>query len=111
MYERNFYDYPISLNSNTIKNLGIFRFIKIGLSYLKALALKKEENTLEDFFINRFGYELYTTFFRDYTEKVWGVPCNKIDALFGHQRIKGLSINSVIKHMIKKLLVILTQKM
>ncbi len=103
LYERKFYDYPISLNSNTIKNLGLNRFVKIGFSYVKSLIFKKEENTLEDFFINRFGYELYITFFKDYTYKVWGVPCNKIDALFGHQRIKGLSISSVIIHMIKKL--------
>lgn len=103
LYERNFYDYPISLNIDTIKNLGVLRFIKIGFSYLKSLIYKREENTLEDFFINRFGYELYATFFRDYTHKVWGVPCNKIDALFGHQRIKGLSIKTVLIHMLKKL--------
>ncbi len=102
LYERKFYDYPVSLNTTTIKNLGIVRFIKIGLSYIKASILKKEEKTLEDFFINRFGYELYITFFRDYTQKVWGVPCNKIDALFGHQRVKGLSITSVLIHMLKK---------
>lgn len=102
LYERNFYDYPISLNKTTIKNLGLIRFIKIGFSYLKSLVSKREENTLEDFFINRFGYELYATFFRDYTKKVWGVPCSKIDALFGHQRIKGLSISSVLIHMLKK---------
>ncbi len=102
LYERNFYDYPVTLNKTTIKNLGIKRFIKIGLSYIKASIFKKDEKTLEDFFINRFGYELYITFFRDYTEKVWGVPCNKIDALFGHQRVKGLSITSVLLHMLKK---------
>jgi len=102
LYERNFYDYPVSLNSNTIKNLGFKRFIKIGLSYLKSSIFKREEKTLEDFFINRFGYELYATFFKDYTHKVWGVPCDKIDALFGHQRVKGLSISSVILHMLKK---------
>lgn len=103
LYERNFYDYPVSLNKTTIKNLGLTRFVKIGFSYLRSLIFKRKENTLEDFFINRFGYELYATFFRDYTEKVWGVPCSEIDALFGHQRIKGLSISSVLIHMIKKL--------
>lgn len=102
LYERDFYDYPVTLNKTTIKNLGLTRFIKIGFSYLKAAIFKRDEKTLEDFFINRFGYELYATFFRDYTEKVWGVPCNKIDALFGHQRIKGLSISSVLLHMLKK---------
>jgi len=102
LYERNFYDYPVALNKNTIKNLGIVRFFKIGFSYLKSVLFKRDEKTLEDFFINRFGYELYATFFRDYTHKVWGVPCNQIDALFGHQRVKGLSIRSVLWHMIKK---------
>jgi protoporphyrinogen oxidase len=102
LYERNFYDYPIALNKTTIQNLGLIRFFKIGFSYLKSVIFKKDEKTLEDFFINRFGYELYATFFKDYTHKVWGVPCDKIDALFGHQRVKGLSIRSVLWHMIKK---------
>ena len=47
---------------------------------------------LEQFLINRFGRELYLTFFKSYTEKVWGVPCDKISAEWGAQRIKGLSI-------------------
>ena len=53
--------------------------LKIGLSYLKVKILpKRKENSLEDFMINRFGVELYKTFFKEYTEKLWGVPCNKI---------------------------------
>lgn len=105
LYQRKFYDYPVSLNQNTIKNLGFAKIFKIGLSYLKSLVIKKEEKNLEDFFINRFGQELYETFFKDYTEKVWGVPCTQIDALFGHQRIKGLSIIKVLAHGLKKLFV------
>ena len=75
LFEGKFYDYPISLNLNTISNLGIFRVAKIGVSYIKARLFPiRNEQSLEDFFINRFGHELYQTFFRDYTEKVWGVP-------------------------------------
>ncbi len=51
----------------------------------------KPEKTLEQFLINRFGSELYLTFFKSYTEKVWGVPCDQISAEWGAQRIKGLS--------------------
>ncbi|MFA5194842.1 MAG: hypothetical protein WC401_03485, partial [Bacteroidales bacterium] len=61
----------------------------------------KNVKTLEDFFINRFGRELYNTFFRDYTEKVWGVPCNKIAADWGAQRIKELSVTRAILHALK----------
>lgn len=103
LYERKFYDYPVSLNKTTISNLGLLKMIKIGCSYLKAQLIKQEENNLEDFFINRFGKELYETFFKDYTHKVWGVPCTQIDALFGHQRIKGLSISKVLLHAFKKI--------
>ena len=105
LYQRKLYDYPISLNQNTIKNLGLKKIFKIGLSYLRSRIIKKEEKNLEDFFINRFGKELYQTFFKDYTQKVWGVPCTKIDALFGHQRIKGLSVTKVLIHGLKKLFV------
>ena len=62
----------------------------------------KHEKTLEDFIVNRFGRALYETFFRDYTYKVWGVPCNKIAADCGAQRIKGLSVTRVLAHAIKK---------
>src|SRR6185436_16055433 len=51
-----------------------------------------------DFLINRFGWELYGLFFKDYTEKVWGVPCNEISAEWGAQRIKGVSISKAIQH-------------
>ncbi|PIU58440.1 MAG: hypothetical protein COS89_00380 [Deltaproteobacteria bacterium CG07_land_8_20_14_0_80_38_7] len=102
-YLRNFFDYPISLNVNTFKNLGIKRTVKIGFSYIKAsLAPIKKEVSLEDFLINRFGNELYKTFFRDYTEKVWGIECNKIPAEWGAQRIKGVSISKAVIHALKK---------
>ena len=103
-YEGKFYDYPVSLSLQTIRNLGLWRMFKIGLSYIKArLSPIKPESNLEQFFINRFGYELYTTFFRDYTEKVWGVPCTEITAEWGAQRIKGLSITKAIAHAVKQI--------
>ncbi|MCK9182755.1 MAG: NAD(P)/FAD-dependent oxidoreductase [Fibrobacteraceae bacterium] len=105
LYTRKLFDYPVSLNAQTIRNLGFWRMAKIGASYLKVCALpKREEKSLEDFMINRFGVELYRTFFRDYTEKVWGIPCNKISADWGAQRIKGLSIAKTVLHAFKALL-------
>lgn len=99
---RKFFNYPISLNFNTFSNLGLQRNVKIGFSYLKtSITPINEEKSLEDFFINRFGRELYLTFFKDYTEKVWGVPCNEIRADWGAQRVKGLSIKKAITHAIK----------
>ncbi|WP_163337915.1 NAD(P)/FAD-dependent oxidoreductase [Desulfopila sp. IMCC35008] len=99
---RSFFDYPISLKWSTFKNLGFLRLIKIGWTYvlIKLQPIKNEKN-LEEFLINRFGKELYNTFFKDYTEKVWGVPCSKIPADWGAQRIKGLSISKTLIHAIK----------
>lgn len=100
---RNFFDYPLSLNYKILKGLGLVRLIRIGLSYIKAsLHPIKDEKTLEDFLINRFGVELYKTFFKDYTEKVWGVPCSSIKPEWGAQRIKGLSVTKAIMHALKK---------
>ena len=101
---RSFFDYPISLNRATISNLGVCRIIKIGWAYLwiQIFPIKKID-TLENFFINRFGKELYKTFFKDYTEKVWGVTCSEINANWGAQRIKKLSIKRVLLHAIKSL--------
>lgn len=104
LFLRKLFDYPVSLNGDTIRNLGLWRMFKIGMSYLKVQLLPaRKENSLEDFMINRFGVELYRTFFRDYTEKVWGVPCNKISPDWGGQRIKGLSITKTVVHALKQI--------
>lgn len=105
LYLRKFFDYPIRLSKTTLLNLGFVRVIKIMVSYLKAVLFKqKPEKTLEDFLINRFGKELYNTFFKSYTEKVWGVPCNEISKEWGTQRIKGLSVTKTLIHAVKTLL-------
>ena len=104
-YLRRFFDYPVKLNLNTIKNLGLARIAKMGFTYMGARAFPRpSEDTLEDFLVNRFGTELYRTFFRDYTEKVWGVPCSEINSEWGGQRIKGLSVTSALKHALVSML-------
>jgi protoporphyrinogen oxidase len=104
-YLRRFFEYPISLTKDTLLKLGLWRTFKIGVSYIhSALFPLKPEETLEHFFINRFGRELYNTFFKSYTEKVWGVPCNRISAEWGAQRIKGLSVWSTLIHAWGKML-------
>src|SRR5882672_3594103 len=98
-YRRRFFDYPLTLNASTVKNLGLIEAFKIGLSYSRAqLKSRSPETTLEDFLINRFGNRLYRIFFKDYNEKVWGVPCEEISAEWGAQRIKGLSVAKAIAH-------------
>jgi protoporphyrinogen oxidase len=100
---RKFFDYPISLSQDTLRNLGALRTLRIGASYARsAIFPYKNEQNLEQFFINRFGRELYETFFKSYTEKVWGVPCQEISAEWGAQRVKGLSVTKTITHFLKK---------
>lgn len=102
-YLRRFFDYPVSLNWGTIANLGPVRIAHIGASYLASRLFPiATEKSLEDFFINRFGKVLYRTFFKDYTEKVWGVPCDQIKPEWGAQRIKGLSISRALGHAFRK---------
>jgi protoporphyrinogen oxidase len=98
-YRRRFFDYPLKLNASTLSNMGFLETLRIGLSYSKAqLRRRSPEVSLEDFFVNRFGERLYRTFFKDYTEKVWGVSCKEISAEWGAQRIKGLSVTKAIAH-------------
>lgn len=101
---KQFFDYPISLSGDTLRRLGPVKVAKIGVSYVRArLFPVKNERSLEDFFINRFGRELYETFFKDYTEKVWGVPCREISSEWGAQRVKGLSVSKTLLHALRKL--------
>jgi protoporphyrinogen oxidase len=102
---RKFFKYPISLSPRTLLNLGLIRAIRIIWSYLMAkLKPIKPELSLRDFLINRFGQELYLTFFRSYTEKVWGVPCHQIKAEWGAQRIKGLDLRKAIFNQVRALI-------
>ena len=101
-YRNKFFSYPISLSLTTIKNLGLTEMFSIGTSFLKAKFSPREEKTLEDFMINRFGQKLYETFFRDYTTKVWGRTPQEIGADWGAQRIKGLSLGKTILDFVKK---------
>ncbi|KKS96874.1 MAG: UDP-galactopyranose mutase [Candidatus Giovannonibacteria bacterium GW2011_GWA1_43_15] len=99
------FDYPITLNAGTFFNLGLTRIIKIVVSYIKVRIFPvSPEINLEDLFINRFGKELYLTFFKSYTEKVWGIPCSKIKSEWGVQRIKGLSFTKAIYTAIKSII-------
>lgn len=98
-YRRRFFDYPLRLNAASLRNMGLRETLQVALSYGHArLAPRRPENTLEDFFVNRFGERLYRTFFKDYTEKVWGVPCRDISSEWGAQRIKGLSVTRALAH-------------
>ncbi len=101
-YMKKFFSYPVTLSRDTIKKLGLLKMSGIFFSYLRTKLLpRRTENSLEDFFINRFGKNLYNTFFKDYTEKVWGVACNQIPASWGEQRIKELSVSKAVLHALK----------
>ena len=93
-----FYSYPLSLG-RALFNLGAVESFLIVLSYLQAQVWPhSEEKTFEQWVSNRFGHRLYATFFRTYTEKVWGIPCHKIQADWAAQRIKGLSLIAVLSN-------------
>lgn len=98
-YLRSFFDYPVKMSMQTIRNLGLWRTVRAGLSYIAATIAPRKEQSLEDFYINRFGKVLYGMFFEDYTEKVWGVHPSRLSADWGAQRVKGLSIMAVLKDM------------
>ncbi|MFH1269176.1 MAG: NAD(P)/FAD-dependent oxidoreductase, partial [Planctomycetota bacterium] len=102
-YQRKFFDYPIRLSLDTLRKLGALRVLRIGMSYARSMAFPiRDVASLEQFFINRFGRELYRTFFESYTEKVWGRPCSEISAEWGAQRIKGLSVAKALWHAVKR---------
>lgn len=103
-FRGNFYEYPITLKMETIKNMGLPGFFKAGFSYLKAAIFKKPEDSLENFYINRFGRVLYSMFFEGYTEKLWGRHPREISADWGAQRVKGLSVRAILKNIFGKIL-------
>ncbi len=101
-FDGKFYDYPISLKPETFKNMGFAATMKCGFSYLGAMLHKLPEDNLENFYINSFGRELYSMFFEYYTENLWGRHPSEIDASWGAQRTKGLSVMGILKDVFGK---------
>lgn len=97
-YNKKYFHYPIRL-LNALSGLGIWNSSLILSSYIHAHIFPyKKEDTFEQWVTNRFGKRLYDIFFKSYTEKVWGIPCNEIRAEWAAQRIQGLSLRSALKN-------------
>lgn len=101
-YDGKLFDYPIKLSAKMLRTLGLRSAMQAGFSFVASSLHKKEETSLENFYINRFGKKLYSMFFETYTEKVWGRPPKDISADWGAQRVKGLSVSEVIKNAVFK---------
>ncbi len=109
-YLRKFFDYPVSLKLSTILNMGIGRTFCAGMSYIKSCVFKRNEKSLEDFMINRFGKVLYEMFFEKYTQKVWGLHPRDISKEWGEQRIKGLSLSKAVLNAVLSPLKLISNK-
>ena len=101
-YNNRFFHYPLK-PLNALAGLGICQAILVVLSYLRwQIRPHKHEDTFEQWVTNRFGYRLFSIFFKTYTEKVWGIPCSELRAEWAAQRIKGLSLKTVLLSMFLK---------
>jgi protoporphyrinogen oxidase len=100
-YRNRFFDYPLKF-LNVLTNLSLTIIIRILWDYL-IIRLKpiKNPSTFEEWVTNKFGKKLFETFFKSYSEKLWGIPCSKIDANWAAQRIKSLSLIDAIIFSIK----------
>ena len=99
-YGKKFFLYPVKA-MNALVNLGILKATACVFSYVKAQLFGKnkgKETTFEEWVSNKFGYKLYSIFFKTYSERLWGIPCSELDADFARQRIKGLDLLEVIKN-------------
>jgi protoporphyrinogen oxidase len=101
-YGGKFYSYPLRA-FEALGNLGIIRSSLCMLSFAKAKAFpRKDVKSFEDWTINQFGHKLYSIFFKTYTEKVWGMPCDEMSADWAAQRIKGLSLGAAVMDGLKR---------
>jgi protoporphyrinogen oxidase len=98
-YNRKFFDYPLK-PLNALRGLGLRQSILILLSYIRwRIRPYPREDTFEQWVTNRFGRRLFRIFFKAYTEKVWGIPCSELKAEWAAQRIKDLSLRTVLVSM------------
>lgn len=101
-YLKRFFDYPVTLSLSTVFAMGLGRTFLAGTSFLWSMIHKRREDSLEDFYINRFGRRLYSMFFERYTEKLWGVHPGRISPSWGAQRVKGLSLGKAVMNVLTK---------
>lgn len=95
-YQGKYFSYPLDV-FNTLTNLGLYESVRMVLSYLKIKVMPiAEEQNLQQWVSNRFGRRLFLAFFKTYTEKVWGIPCDQIQADWAAQRIQGLSLKKAV---------------
>ncbi len=97
-----FFDYPLSLRAGTLRDLGLRNTVRAGTGYLASCLHKRSEDSLADFYINRFGKPLYEMFFKAYTEKLWGVDPRELSPDWGAQRVKGLSLRKALADAVGK---------
>jgi len=95
-YQGKYYDYPLRA-MNALRNLGPGEAVLCGLSYVRArMAPPKDQANYEGWLVARFGWRLYRTFFKTYTEKVWGVPVSQMPADWAAQRVKNLDLGKAV---------------
>ena len=95
-YDGKYYDYPLKA-FNALRNLGLLEAIRCVGSYAWVRVRPPADQTkFEGWVASRFGWRLYRTFFKTYTEKVWGIPADELEADFAAQRIKNLSLSKAI---------------
>lgn len=99
LFDGAWFDYPLRVSAGTLAGLGWLRSLRFGASYLmSALGPGRKPDTLEAFFIRRFGRALYETFFKAYTQKVWGLPPSALSPDWGEHRVRGLSFGKALRH-------------
>ena len=102
-FKRRFIDYPVTPSWHTLRDIGLCDAVRSAAGYVAAkVRPRRPEATLEDFYINRFGRPLYRMFFEDYTAKVWGTHPSGMNADWGSQRVKGLSISALLRDMLTR---------
>jgi protoporphyrinogen oxidase len=105
-YNKKLFNYPLNMG-NALKNLGIISSVSVGFSFLsikiKNLIIKQKENSFEEWIINRFGKKLFNTFFKSYTEKLWGISTKDLSSDWAVQRIKDLSLTRAVKDSLFKI--------
>ncbi len=103
LYNGRYIEYPIRFSWDLCKTLGFKETCRFLYSYMVSLTSKREIKTLEDYYIKQFGERLYKLFFEKYTEKLWGIPADKLSADWGVQRVRRVSVGLLLSNALSKM--------
>ena len=96
-HNEKFVDFPLS-PLDLMRKVGVITFTRAGVELVITRLRNREcDGNFESFAVNRYGRTISELFLLNYSEKLWGMSCDKLSPFISGKRMKGLNLRTVLK--------------